>query len=505
MILPLPEDIFLTIFQYLGLEEVLSMRTVCKSFKDMTHLRGLWISILRKEVWARNIPTPRIDLDRLSATQIEKLVANALCLHRNWTSEYPRAVRRRHVMVATPGARITSLHFITLEGCSCLLSFSLTSRVEPRMMTVECWDMNSLRCKARRTMQWFGGYAVNSDPESTGVIAIKTPFVEVLAFDPSASSPESAFIPLITLNTAAKNILSLTGNTLFFRTMNNELKILDIVRPLYELKLEDRQPLLPPNQVISQVLHFAVVHNDYAIILRPKTLALYDLNAFRRGSHPPLVSLSPVQVHEFQWRIDSCVMQRQISPSAPHSSNEFKPCSVNILIRYSSLFPWPVNLLHHFILHPNHLYNSSTSGGRSSTATGFALTSNNLPYNFPPVLSRTIVSPVRLFAITDMALGSYGTAVWLDSHTDYHAEVGQRLAGLMLGFSKDKAETGGDNASAVEQSSTRASMVFGAHETDDWNRVAIDEGGGRTAVGSITGEIIIDDYIDRCIIHSQLV
>lgn len=109
------------------------------------------------------------------------------------------------------------------------------------------------------------------------------------------------------------------------------------------------------------------------------------------------------------------------------------------------------------------------------------------------MLSQTIVSPVRLFAITDMALGPYGTAVWFDSHTDYHGEVGQRLAGLML----DREETGSNNITAADQVSTMPSMVFGAHEKDDWNRLAIDEGEGCIAVGSTTGEIIIEDYAER--------
>ncbi|KAJ3932723.1 MAG: hypothetical protein NXY57DRAFT_1071686 [Lentinula lateritia] len=493
----LPEDVLFMIFQHLSLQDVLSIRRVCRSFKDITHSRGLWVLILRKEVWDRDVPTPRFNLDHLSSAQIEKQVAISLHLHLNWTSKSPKVIRRRHVTVATPRARITSLHFITLGECSCLLSFSLKSRVEPRTVTIECWDLSSLRCKARRTVQWFGGYAVNSDPEMSfklqGLIMQKVAdfhSVEILAFDPSASSADLALIPLITLNTAAKSILSFSGTTVIFRTPNDELKILDIIRPFYEIKLEDRQPFVPPNQPDS---FEAVLDNEYAIILRPKTLALYSLGTFRRGSHPPSASLSPSQVHEFQWRIDSCVMQRQISPSAPYLSNDSKPSTLNILIRYSSLFPWPVNLLHHYTLYPNDSYISSATNKHSSTTTGFAITSNNLPYKFPPVLSQTIVSPVRLFAITDMALGPYGTAVWFDSHTDYHGEVGQRLAGLML----DREETGSNNITAADQVSTMPSMVFGAHEKDDWNRLAIDEGEGCIAVGSTTGEIIIEDYAER--------
>lgn len=327
----------------------------------------------------------------------------------------------------------------------------------------------------------------------------------------------------MTLSIAAKSVLSLAGTTMIYRNINNGFKILDISRPLYEMKLEDRQPFLPPNQVNRQNSFFsrfswkltslqpdsfeAIVRDDYAIILRPKTIALYALDDFRRGLHPILEPLSPIIVHEFQWRIDSCHMQPKFSPlerSMNDPSTSHRPTDINIIIRYSSLFPWPVNLLHHYVLRPNHLYVPPTKDSGSSnllppTTAALSITSGNLPYQFPPVLSQTIVSPVRLFAITDMALGPYGTAVWVDSHTEdfyYHGEVGQRLAGLMLSPPMEDLEDSEIRA-ADQNTQASASIVFGVHETDDWNRVAIDEEEGRIAVGSVNGEIMIDDYVER--------
>ncbi|KIK57106.1 hypothetical protein GYMLUDRAFT_46734 [Collybiopsis luxurians FD-317 M1] len=543
MIPSLPEDIYVTIFRWLSLYDVLSVRKVCRSFYSITRLRGLWISLLRTEIWAHNIPTPpHLDVDRLNAAQLEKWVKTCLLLHRNWTSASPIVRRRRYIAVSEPQARITSLHFITLDGESCLLSFSLMSRVEPRMLTVECWELNTLKCIARRRVQWFGGYAVNSDPNGTGLTAIRTPHVEVLAFDSSASSPDSAFVTLFTLSTEARSILCLAGTTMIFRSPNNDIKMLDITRPPYEITLEDNNPAFQNQPDSFQ----AIIYDDYTLILRTKTLALYALHDFRAGRHPPSVPLSPVQLFEFPWRIDSCCMERQISPSSArhgHSNSndvtsKSKPSTINILIRYSSLFPWPVNMLHHFILHPNPSYVPlSSSDGSTSispsvsnntndySSVHMTINPNNLPYEFPPVSSQTIVSPVRLFAITDMALGRYGTAVWLDSHTEdyfYHGDVGQRLAGIMLlepsrrpspcsyssSFAAERYNIRGSGdeiegrepeaSTTGDQNSQRAaSIVFAAHESDDWNRVAMDEGEGRVAVGSVTGEIMIDDYAEE--------
>lgn len=101
-----------------------------------------------------------------------------------------------------------------------------------------------------------------------------------------------------------------------------------------------------------------------------------------------------------------------------------------------------------------------------------------------------------------MALGPYGTAVWIDSHTEdfYHqGDVGQRLAGLMLNPVVDERQDAHIDGQAADQNTQTAgaTIVFGVHETDDWNRVAIDEEGGRIAVGSVNGEIMIDDYVQR--------
>ncbi|KAF5386335.1 hypothetical protein D9757_006706 [Collybiopsis confluens] len=544
MIPSLPEDIYVTIFNHLSLHDVLSMRKVCRAFNSMTRLRGLWISFLRSEIWAHNIPVPQLDVDRLDAPQLEKWVMSSLRLHRNWTSTTPITKQRRYITTALPQARIASMHFTTLDGRSCLLSFSLTNRVEPRMLAIECWELSTLKCKARRTLQWFGGYAVNSDPTSLGLMAIRTPHIEVLGFDPYASDPESAFTTLFTLSAVAKSILSLTGTTIIFRSMDGKIKMLDILRPLYEIHLEDNTHI-PPNQPDS---FQAIVEEDYALILRPKTLALYSLETFRTGRHSPSVPLSPLQVHEFPWRIDSCCMERQTTPSSvryhlnsdkPRSSS-FRPprppATINILIRFSSLFPWPVNMLHHLVLYPDSSYlvppppsaendNNSESPTLTDTLTWRNINPNNLPYEFPPVLSQMIVSPVRLFAITDMVLGPYGTAVWLDSHTEdffYHGDVGQRLAGVVVTPSPPDSEApeegkrnddeAGDedrdaqdespdesHATAGERTSTQmtATIVFGAHESDDWTKIAIDEGHGRVAVGAVNGEIMIDDYAQR--------
>ncbi|KAG6885339.1 hypothetical protein C0993_002968 [Termitomyces sp. T159_Od127] len=149
----------------------------------------------------------------------------------------------------------------------------------------------------------------------------------------------------------------------------------------------------------------------------------------------------------------------------------------------------PVNLLHHFILLPNPSFDMNSP-----------LSLTNFPYNDIPVMKRSIGSPVRLFAKYHMTVGSRGTAIFIDSHTeDYfgRGDVGQRLAGSYDRY-VPAVEEGNERPHSQEDSteveSTMNSSVFGYNEREDWTRVAVDEEEGRIAVGFSDGTIEIREY-----------
>ncbi|KAF5351325.1 hypothetical protein D9758_007975 [Tetrapyrgos nigripes] len=317
--------------------------------------------------------------------------------------------------------------------------------------------------------------------------------VEILGVDLDATRVETGFITLMTLPAVAKSILAFAGTTITFKNLDDAVMLLDTTRPLIEVKLDHPQPELPANQPDS---FEAIIQHDYAIVLRPRTLELYSLTRFRRGEDG-LQSLSPVLVHQFQFRIDSCRMERHLSPhllNSPGSNTATPP--IHILIRYSSLFPWPVNLLHHYTLYPNPSYDPVPSGTSLDV-----VNASNSPYYITPVLLHTLSSPVRLFSITDMTLGRYGTALWLDSHTEdyfYQGERGQRLAGRKLSVPENLGNNFESTSPSLESqdqnTEAAASMVFEFNENDDWNRIAVDDKEGWIAIGSTDGEIIVNEY-----------
>lgn len=107
-----------------------------------------------------------------------------------------------------------------------------------------------------------------------------------------------------------------------------------------------------------------------------------------------------------------------------------------------------------------------------------------------------------------MALGRYGTALWLDNHTvewSGPSERGQRLAGRVFplggeeGVNGDQASTtrASGMAAAAEPSavsSTGAAMLFGVREDDAWTRVAMEEEAGLIALGHVDGAITLLEY-----------
>jgi len=111
-----------------------------------------------------------------------------------------------------------------------------------------------------------------------------------------------------------------------------------------------------------------------------------------------------------------------------------------------------------------------------------------------PKLVQSIGSPVRLFALSHVALGPYGTALFIDSHTeDYfaHGDHGQRLAGEVLAQVLDESS---DESGIYHSSSGMASMVFGVRPHDEWHCVAMDEEAGRIAVGCVDGGVTLFEY-----------
>lgn len=94
-----------------------------------------------------------------------------------------------------------------------------------------------------------------------------------------------------------------------------------------------------------------------------------------------------------------------------------------------------------------------------------------------------------------MVMGPFGTALWIDSHTEGyfgHSDRGQRLAGKFSPSLNSEETTGLELVDQV--ASTAATSVYEISENDSWVRLALDEIEGKIALGGVDGQISVLEF-----------
>jgi hypothetical protein len=249
----------------------------------------------------------------------------------------------------------------------------------------------------------------------------------------------------------------------------------DGVGTLYFWSIEEperRYELHNPQNAQAENIMSAHCDGNLVLLVRQTSLEVYEI------PESDSTLIQPIIQYRWPWRIDTVVL----CPQGPRSITDSpRHRSVNILIRFASVYPWPINLIHHYELRANVFYSPDVPK-----------TEHILPYHFPPTQRQMIASPIRLFAVSDMVIGPYGTAMWLDSHTEDfygHSDRGQRLAGKHMHAIEDQ-----EVIISEQPTSTVADSVFAIHEDDNWVRLAMNEDEGQVAVGRSDGKILVFDY-----------
>ncbi|KAG9313197.1 hypothetical protein JVU11DRAFT_6655 [Chiua virens] len=491
----IPLDILLDILAHLPLQAVLVLRRTCKHFYAVTHLRSLWTLLFREHVLDQCIPFPR-DTDGL-----ESLTRRALALRRTWTS--PSPVPRRQLTFSAPeqSARVIFIQFLPARSNRWLISVRMT--VHPRSYLLQCWDVASATCVAelRHADGPYGGVVLNSDPNSPAALAMQSAQTETFSIRFDADDPESAFETEATID-GIRELHLLSGSTLVTRQIDDggALSLWDLTDLSQEKLLLLNPSLTQPDDRV-QAIHIA---HDYALVLRIQSIELYNTTPRLNILPVPGAPIAyPLAQFKFQWSTDTIVLSEQhaISPS---------PSPIHFFVRFGSIYPWPVNVLHHYVLRPNpswgHARTHGTSTPLETRPPPVPTTEYNLPYDLRPYPTHTISSPVRLFSQSAIALGRYGTALWLDNHTEDllgPSEHGQRLAAMMLhgaNVSNAVASEGGTTPDPpgtepiVNTNWSNASTVFGVRDDEVWTRIAMEEETGGIALGHTDGAITYLEY-----------
>ncbi|KLO13226.1 hypothetical protein SCHPADRAFT_928708 [Schizopora paradoxa] len=272
------------------------------------------------------------------------------------------------------------------------------------------------------------------------------------------------------------------------------------------------------------------------------------------------ILLRPSASHKWTWSLNSLAVteryswyheRRQASCRLCEGTTKFasgRSCQcvyrpLSLAVRFDSYFPWPVNLIHHFVVHTSPEFDPS-----ALNPLDFAIPINGAPHSneeiapcspfvLPPQNTYTIPSSVRLFGRTALVLGSHGTLVWLDSESDYvplpllhqgsadrmaHASAahntdegdeqietegyafaagtGERIASIQIPLTiplsgdSQTTNTNSGKEPLVPTSERVLPSLIAARSMEGWTAVATDERAGRIVVGDSEGFVEVWDY-----------
>lgn len=496
MVSLLPLDVLPIILSHLTIPDILRFRLVCKGYLHVTKSHAIWFAYIRQHFLRRNLPLPGLNgrtFETLTAQELESLAIKAEKYRRNWSSAEPIPTRRVQ-FTAVPESRIISLKFFSRHGEHWLFSLSMTRNSGLRAFTFQCWDLktNPPSCIARRILHHFAGLAFNKMLTGRAVVAVMTPEICLIDVDPvtrtqsrgggddgggggggesrgvppsiARRSPAQACVNVAMLEDRASGNMMLVGDLILTQDDVGRTFLYHFEAPQARIELVHTEGHVQPERILD-----VLADRDWIIVARTTTVEIYAL--------PPSIDRSiqiePIGVHKWQWKVDSISLARPIN-----SSETVAP--IHLVLRYGSIHPWPVNLIHRFVLNINDTFDPSRSASK-----------HNFPYILPPLNTQMIGSPIRLLSVYDMAVGSHGTIIYTDSHTETyfgHSDFGQRLAGTRIDERSD------DGIEGQVGTMVRESSVYQVTERDEWTKVALQEEEGRIAIGHVDGRITVLDY-----------
>ncbi|KAI0367624.1 hypothetical protein BV20DRAFT_1024247 [Pilatotrama ljubarskyi] len=562
----LPEDVLLDIFQHLHAHDILSLRQTCKALESATRERTVWHEALSRHSRQSRLPIPALaecELWVLSASDLERLTLRALRFWANWQSPRPEAYKHVPIspirsMERSRGARNLAVVFLpNLPGHVLTLTL-YNDNSQDRRYSFELWDVRQTS-KAihvdHLALEGLLGYAVNSDPDGACTMAVTRRdsnsqcISEAYNIEVPRVADSSAF-RLVHQFPGYRYTIGLHGSHLVATDSEQGVRIIDVNagRLLYTL----RAPIMLNDPTLRftecQCLDIALLDGfvlsfckQYIFLYRiPATPHEHEHDGQTTDTAQEAPTLDAIATYKWRWRIDSLVAKPRREPPGPTglshggwasaTAHHPDPPLIDILIRFDTWFPWPVNILHHFVLAPNPAYHASTVSLADPTTFPYLLSTTDGPF-----MVHSIPSPLRIFTPSDIVLGPYGTALWIDASTDtttpsQAGDHGQRIAGKVLtrtplphararvrpgeGPQDDQVspgpvpvEPGAMAPAAPEEVGELSGMadpavrgpavsVFHVQEVEEkWNRVAVDEEGGRVAVGHVDGRVSVYSYV----------
>ncbi|KAJ6536852.1 hypothetical protein B0H19DRAFT_1181976 [Mycena capillaripes] len=488
----LPDDVVIHIFDLLDIPEILTLRQTCKRMQEVSNLRIVWTNACNHQILLPRYPFPEPALDTLTVPDLESHVRHAHLLASRWISDKSLYCRVYSEFDATNGTAVSDLRFVPGHAGNWLLLFSKSI-----WSIISLWELSDSVARPLKRFEWsrrgclLQSFVLNDDLTSDAVLAVSMvegghTYVEILAL-----KKETGFYSLGLIDSPLTpvyfhgDVLVLCDPIDISLVMNWKTRASAILRHPQDAA----QTAISINDHGIQVI-FATTS---ILVVRARSLTLFPNPSLTVD--PPAVH-APLAVHSFGW-VDGVAVTIIVDPDS--NSDIAAPPPLSILIRPEPDDPWAADDAHNldlYVLRPEPAFPQSTTR----------------PYIFPPVHTARVSSTRGSLQCSDLRLGAYGTAVWIEPHDrssggllhDVHAPLARQNERLVCaafpgplfgpGFRFRGRHAGLDREHDVDIEVEPISVTgrtLRANELNNWKALDYDEVRGRIAVGSTRGRITV--------------
>ncbi|KIJ62880.1 hypothetical protein HYDPIDRAFT_41578 [Hydnomerulius pinastri MD-312] len=391
----LNDDTLICIFAALTIPEILVLRQVSRRLFLLSAQHAVWRDACKSHILRDNIPFPRDPLESLCAKDLERSTLRAYQVGQNWRSSNTQL--HKAATITWKSRAIEDIKFLTHHGKHWIVTISrgIWSDLYLR-------DSDTLQVVARWTpgKALFNGITVNTDQESDAAIAISVQqdginSVEILSISNQDERPDPTIQRLATLDTCHKPI-TLSGDVVALSDHDSETLILN-------WKTRAQSLLKSPETWQDKPLHVIFAQGNN-VVVRARSICIFtEPSMVLPGDDLPITL--PQAFASFGW-VDGV----SLATRPPTQSNTTSPQPpLSVLVRTKEDDPWSLSDQFQFLA-----LNADASSVPQSTLHDDAPLVNDTPRTFPMTQLTSLSSPHRgPLRCSDMVLGPYGTAVWV--------------------------------------------------------------------------------------------
>lgn len=409
--LELPTDIWLLIFNYLSVLDILRLRQTCVALSAVTRLDSIWSAKLYALNVIEGTTMPRRDLSNQNP---ESCVRRTLLLQRNWTSQQPQPTHSATIETIDRRLATNDNSAYFLRGCNSRYLFTYERKAIQRgvggqLNIYRIWDLHSAsslkpKCVALLKAQDPAHIVFNQDfYHPTSAVVYQGTMSKMVFYELRLESTEAseALVPIGCLSEKANLYPVYLKKSTLLCIDGSENLWLYHVSSFGNDVIVTRVGLLESSSTSQQTPLLAEsVQDHFAVVIRRRSIELYLLPSVIIGQQPSSSShILPISSYDLPRGIETVC----ISPARVRGA-VYLPLS--LIVRFEDPSAWVANVIQQFVILP------SFEGGVPPPGADIM---RAVPYDLKPVFVQQWSSPIKLIMPAPIALNTHGTVLWLDS------------------------------------------------------------------------------------------